>query len=352
MLVALHDATGDQLAEVDAAEREVAVLVARQVLGLRSGQHLGEALGEDDGAVVLAAALAGDDEVDDPVDEGIEREPDLAVLGLGEVAGDVLDGEHEVGLAGDRDAVGQPAGLAAHGLDDEVARGRDRVGAQVLELLGHDVDRGEEAEGEVDAAVVVVDGLGQVDDLDPARLGGQPLLVLVEEVGGLEGVVAADRDQRVDVEVDEGVVDVAQRLGARGVGQVLGLLDPLAGVGACGADHDAARVAHAVDVALLEDPVVLVGQEPVGHRVVVLEVGVTVEEADDLAAVLEERDRSGRDHGVGGGGGAAREHDRDAPDVIALARGAGGMRWGTRHRWRSVLRAHCAATRAPSELYL
>ena len=82
---------------------------------------------------------------------------------------DVLDREHEVRLAGDRDAVGQPAGLAAHRLDDEVAAGRDRVGAQVLELLRHHVDGGEEAEREVDAAVVVVDRLRQVDDLDAAR---------------------------------------------------------------------------------------------------------------------------------------------------------------------------------------
>jgi hypothetical protein len=111
-----------------------------------------------------------------------------------------------------------------------------------------------------------------MDDLDPARALGQPLLVFVEEVGGLERVVAADRDQRVDVEVDERVVDVAQRRGALGVEQVLGPVDALARVGARRADHDAARVAQAVDVALLEDPVVLVGQEPVRHRVVVLEV--------------------------------------------------------------------------------
>ena len=83
---------------------------------------------------------------------------------------DVLDREHEVRLAGDRDAVRQPAGLAAHRLDDEVARRRHRVGAQVLQLLRHHVDRGEEAEREVDAAVVVVDRLRQVDDLDAPRV--------------------------------------------------------------------------------------------------------------------------------------------------------------------------------------
>ena len=62
------------------------MLVARQVLDLRLGQHLGEALGEHDRAVVLAAPLAGQDEIDDAIDERVEREPALAVL-LGSRAG-------------------------------------------------------------------------------------------------------------------------------------------------------------------------------------------------------------------------------------------------------------------------
>ena len=104
----------------------------------------------------------------------------------------------------------EPARLAPHRLDDEVAAGRHRVGAQVLQLLRHHVDGGEEAEREVDAAVVVVDRLRQVDDLHAARLRRQVLLVLVQEVRRLQRVVAADRDQRVDLEIDERVVDVAQ----------------------------------------------------------------------------------------------------------------------------------------------
>ena len=87
----------------------------------------------------------------------------------GELADDVLDRDDHVRLAGDGDAVREPAGLAAHGLDDEVAAGRHRVGAQVEELVRHDVDGREEAEREVDAAVVVVDGLGDVDDAHARR---------------------------------------------------------------------------------------------------------------------------------------------------------------------------------------
>ena len=79
-------------------------------------------------------------------------------------------------------------------------------------------------ESQIDAAVIVVDRLGQVDDLDAARLLGQTALVLVQEVGGLERVVAADRDQRVDLEIDQRVVDVAQPLGALGIGAVVGAL--------------------------------------------------------------------------------------------------------------------------------
>ena len=58
------------------------------------------------------------------------------------------------------------AAPCAHRFDDEVGRGGGGIGAQVLELLRHDVDRGEVAEREVDALVVVVDGFRQMDDPD------------------------------------------------------------------------------------------------------------------------------------------------------------------------------------------
>ena len=68
-----------------------------------------------------------------------------------------------------------------------------------------------------------------------------------------------------------GVVNLIEGLFARSESfGLLGLVDALAGVTARGPDHDAARVAQAVDVLLDEDPVVLVGQQPVRDRVVVL----------------------------------------------------------------------------------
>ena len=127
---------------------------------------------------------------------------------------------------------------------NEVANICDRVGADVEQLLGHDVDGGEEAEGEVDTLVVVVDRLGDVHHAHPWRVCGESLLVLVEEVRRLEGVVPADRDQRFDADVDEPVVDAAQPLGLLGVGQVFGPADLLAGIGAGRPDEDPARVAQ------------------------------------------------------------------------------------------------------------
>ena len=67
------------------------------------------------------------------------------------LAGDVLDADHQAGLAGDGRAVGQPAGAAAHGLGEEVAAGRLGVGQQVADLAGQELDGREVAEGEVDA---------------------------------------------------------------------------------------------------------------------------------------------------------------------------------------------------------
>ena len=73
--------------------------------------------------------------------------------------------------------------------------------------------------------------------------GGQVLLEHLELVGGLERVVAADRDQGVDAERAEGVVDGLQRRGPLGIAQVGRVGDVLARVGPRGADQDALAVA-------------------------------------------------------------------------------------------------------------
>ena len=52
------------------------------------------------------------------------------------LAGDVLDADHQAGLAGDGRAVGQPAGAAAHRLGDEVRPAGLGVGQQIADLLG------------------------------------------------------------------------------------------------------------------------------------------------------------------------------------------------------------------------
>ena len=65
---------------------------------------------------------------------------------------------------------------------------------------GQELDRREIAEREVDAHVVVVDRLGQVDDGDSLRAGRQPILKHLELVGRLQRVVAADADQGIDAQ--------------------------------------------------------------------------------------------------------------------------------------------------------
>jgi hypothetical protein len=49
--------------------------------------------------------------------------------------------------------------------------------------------------------VIVVDGLGHVRNPDTRHPLGKMLLEFIEEVGRLEGVIAADRDQRVDFQI-------------------------------------------------------------------------------------------------------------------------------------------------------
>ena len=128
----------------------------------------------------------GDD--DDRREAGLEPAADQ-LADLLEVEGLLRDQDH-VGAAGEPGVEGDPAGVAAHHLDDQhpvVAVG-GRV--QAVDRLHRDVDRGVEAEGVVGGAEVVVDRLRHADDLDA--------VLVVEARRRAQRVLAADRDQPVD----------------------------------------------------------------------------------------------------------------------------------------------------------
>ena len=112
----------------------------------------------------------------------------------------------------------------------------------------------------------------------------QVFLEQLELVGGLEGVVAADRDQRIDAQRSQGLVNRSQGRGAAGVGQMAGMSDVLAGVGPGRADHDAPRVARATELVLIENQVIAALLHGVVGAVLD-EVGVSVQDADDLDLV-------------------------------------------------------------------
>ncbi len=105
-----------------------------------------------------------------------------------------------------------PAGMAAHHLDDQRAVVRLGRRVQPVDRLHGDVDRGVEPEGVVGGVEVVVDRLRHADDVDAH---------LAEPGRHAEGVLAAYRDQRVDAvvvqrgrDLVEAVVDL-ERVGAR-----------------------------------------------------------------------------------------------------------------------------------------
>jgi hypothetical protein len=105
--------------------------------------------------------------------------------------------------------------LPPHGDDEIPARGRVRVGHQVLDDLGAEMTGGLEPErvhvrGQGD---VVVDGLRHVDHVDPAGR------LLFEPHRRICGVVAADGDQVGHVEPQQREDGVLEQLGVgRGVG--------------------------------------------------------------------------------------------------------------------------------------
>ena len=166
-------------------------------------------------------------------------------------------------------------------------------GVQPVDRLGRDVDRGVEAEGEVGAGQVVVDRLRDADDVD-AEVG---------ELGGdAEGVLAADRDQRVDAVVGEVLLDLLDAA-----------LD-LERVGPRGAEDGAAA---------RQDAAALLGMP--SSMVSALERALpAVAVADELVAVhLDALADDGADDGVEAGAVAASGEDSDAHAVHSL----GSITW-------------------------
>ena len=118
--------------------------------------------------------------------------PSAVADGLGDALGIVRDfgNEDHVGPAGDARAQGQPAGPMAHDLDHDdpiVAGGR---GMEPVDRLGGDAQGRVETEGDVGPRDVVVDGLGQGDDVEPRLLQPQGVLL---------GAAAADADDGVEM---------------------------------------------------------------------------------------------------------------------------------------------------------
>ena len=156
--------------------------------------------------------------------------------------------------AGDAGGIGDPAGIAAHHLDDDHAVVRVGGGVDAVDGLGGDHDRGIEAEGLVGAADVVVDGLGNAHAVHA---------VLAQELRHRLRVVAAQGDEGIDL---VGLENLLHFVNAAG-----NLFD----VGARGVQDGAALQLDAVGV--------FQGER---NKVVVEHAAPAVEKADELVSVV------------------------------------------------------------------
>src|SRR5690348_11995177 len=109
------------------------------------------ALGDDDDREVLAAVVAAGDVVAYVLDRGR-----------------LLWDDDAVGAAGDARIGGNPAGVAAHHLDDHDPVVGLGGGVETVDRVGDDLHGGVEAEGEVGTADVIVDRLRDADQRQAA----------------------------------------------------------------------------------------------------------------------------------------------------------------------------------------
>src|SRR5215471_14709711 len=107
------------------------------------------AFGNDDDAEVASASVTQANAFGDFLD--VER---------------LFGNEDHVGAAGDAAVHGDPSGVAAHDFDHHDALMRFGGGVNAIDGFHRGVDGGVEAETEVGAAEIVVDGLGNAHDLN------------------------------------------------------------------------------------------------------------------------------------------------------------------------------------------
>jgi len=169
---ALADLLGEHVA--DTAEPHVTELV-----GLAGGQH--------DRALLRLRAFGDDD----------DRCVATLLVTLDEVLAHPLDvefsfrHEHLRRTACDPRVDGDPSGMTAHDLADQHSVVRLGGGVQPVDGIHGDLHRGVEPEGHLGAAEIVVDRLRHAHDVDA---------VLGQLRSDAEGVLAADRHERVDAE--------------------------------------------------------------------------------------------------------------------------------------------------------
>ena len=129
-----------------------------------------------------------------------DREVPAALVAAPDQPADLLDVE---GTLGDEDHIGaacqpgverDPAGVAAHHLDHEVAVVALRGGVEAVDGVGRDLEGGVEAERHVRPAEVVVDRLRHADDRQPIRAQARRRA---------ERVLSADDDQPVQLQVGQ-----------------------------------------------------------------------------------------------------------------------------------------------------
>mmetsp|Transcript_8003 Transcript_8003/g.16088 ORF Transcript_8003/g.16088 Transcript_8003/m.16088 type:complete len:455 (-) Transcript_8003:179-1543(-) len=298
LLVASGDTLRNRLAQIDRPKGYMSVIVLRRGPQEVWGQHFGQTFSQHDGSIMLVIlGFSSDDQLYQIVRKlgHIEIVSRLEKIAQGV---DVLHGKDEVRFASNRRSICEPARLATHTLNDEIPRGSQSVCPEIQDLFGHEIHGGEESKGEIDSPIVIVNCLGKMDHTHTLRILRQISLELKNQVRRLEGIISSDGNQRVDSHVDERIIDIPQLFGLYRILEIFRCLDGLPGVCSSGTNDDSSGITESTEILLMEDTIVLVRHQPVGNRMVILQIGVPMEEPNHLMSILQKGGSGCSDDGI------------------------------------------------------
>ena len=164
-------------------------------------------LGNHDGSIGATFSLPRKHHVNHAIDDAFQCHdfssfPGLLIhhFSIFKSTANILHTQNHACFTGNRSTIREPSRASSHRLTKEVSTTRSGIKIQIANLFRERFRSGEETKSEIDPGVVIVDGLGKVNDGKASRPFREPILEQLQFVGRLESIIATNRNECIHLQ--------------------------------------------------------------------------------------------------------------------------------------------------------